>query len=184
MTPIYRHPCFPPDVNGVFLDGIPWERRTPTRLECFMSREGGFEYTYGQGRGIRTYTSIKMSQAVSDIMDRVNGQLPDGWGPMDMCFLNRYDSERDHLGWHADDFIGMDHTKCIAIVSYGQPREILWRVNPLFNSVPVVSSQLLKNGSLFLMPPGMQKTHQHKIPKGSCKMIPRVSLTFRAINHG
>ena len=34
-----------------------------------------------------------------------------------VCFLNRYDDQRNHLGWHADDSPEMDHDHPIAVVS-------------------------------------------------------------------
>jgi alkylated DNA repair dioxygenase AlkB len=37
----------------------------------------------------------------------------------------------------------------------------------------------LESGSLCLMAPGMQDTHQHRIPKASYECGPRISLTFR-----
>jgi len=34
-------------------------------------------------------------------------------------------------------------------------------------------------GSVFIMHPGMQQTHQHRIPKAGKVVSPRISLTFR-----
>lgn len=44
-----------------------------------------------------------------------------------------------------------------------------------------IEKRLLTNGSLFVMPAGMQSTHFHRIPKGGRKMQPRISLTFRKL---
>lgn len=186
MDPVYV-PSFAPADKSLtrLLTDVPWEQRTTARSECFMTPGPPYTYTYGQGRGVRTYTSIPMSSLVEGILDEVNCWLAAqglGWGPMTGCFLNRYDHDRQHLGWHADNFVGMDHTKCVAVVSFGEPREIWWRPNPepgKLVAFPVLS-QRLANGSLFLMPPGMQHTHEHRIPKGTRAMGPRVSLTFRA----
>lgn len=197
MPPVYVPAFMPPCIDRL-LSEVPWEQRTTTRSECFMAPGPPYPYTYGQGRGVRTYMSIPMSDLVGDILARVNDWLAQrdvahgllGWGPMTGCFLNRYDHDRQHLGWHADNFDGMDHTRCVAVVSFGEPRPIWWRTNPparpenwaTLPSDPAipVESQVLENGSLFLMPPGMQHTHEHRIPKGSRSMGPRVSLTFRA----
>lgn len=189
MLPVYVPAFSSPRIDRL-LSEVPWEQRTTTRSECFMAPGPPYPYTYGQGRGVRTYTSIPMSDLIADIMGAVNEWLAQrdvahgllGWGPMTGCFLNRYDHDRQHLGWHADNFVGMDHTRCVAVVSFGEPREIWWRPNPEPGKLVAfpVQSQLLANGSLFLMPPGMQHTHEHRIPKGSRSMGPRVSLTFRA----
>lgn len=184
MEPIYT-PAFSPDHTEAkrLLAYTPWERRTDARSECFMAPGEPVPYTYGRDRGVRTYHSIPMTERVAEIMRHLNIRLErtqPGWGPMTGCFLNRYDHEREHLGWHADDFVGMDHSKCVAVVSFGAHREIWWRENGATGEVPPENRQLLEDGSLFIMPPGMQHTHQHRIPKGGRQMGPRVSLTFRA----
>ena len=146
-----------------------------------MSEGGGVSYTYGQGRGVRTYTSIPYNAEVLDVLNAVNRLMDDhGWGHMNGCFLNAYRNERQHLGWHADDFVKMDHTCPVVVVSFGQKREIWWREVGASGQVLPENRRLLEHGSVFIMPPGMQHTHQHRIPKGGHKMGERVSMTFRA----
>jgi alkylated DNA repair dioxygenase AlkB len=157
------------------LENIPWEDRAETRRECFMS-DPVTSYTYGQGRGVRTYTSIPFEGGVDAIMAELNGAMESDYNG---CFLNRYDDHRQHLGWHADDFIRMDHDHPIAVISLGEPREIWWRTFGQKGIIPPEQRQLLEPGSLLIMPAGMQQTHQHRIPKGDREMGPRVSLTFR-----
>ncbi len=158
------------------------------------------EYTYGAGRGIRTYTSTEYHAVVLNIQEALNKHIMScastyPWTPIkgadtcgnkctnnyqyNVCFLNRYDNKEQHLGWHADDSPGMDHKHPIAVVSFGQPREIWWRENGHKGEIPLSQRQLLDHGSLFVMPEGFQLTHQHKIPKGDRTMAPRVSLTYR-----
>lgn len=135
----------------------------------------------GGCRGVRTYTSYPYSVDVAGIRDAVNVELARyRWGPLNVCFLNRYDHEREHLGWHADDHEGTDHTRPIAVVSFGEARDIRWRRLNASADEPGVSAAVLGNGSLFIMPPGFQQEYQHRIPKGARKMGPRVSMTFRA----
>jgi alkylated DNA repair dioxygenase AlkB len=160
--------------------GTPWAEKTTARRECFMSAGGGVSYTYGKGRGVRTYTSIDFTPFVADVMKLVNDEMAyRGFRPMNGCFLNYYEHDRQHLGWHADDFEGMDHKAPVCVVSLGEVRDIWWRLNGEKGEVPLECRQALGHGSLFVMPPGMQHTHQHRIPKGDRKMGPRVSLTFR-----
>lgn len=178
--PIY----IPGFVNDVGIDqllrDIDWVRVTETRQEAFMS-DPIRSYTYGSGRGVRTYTSTLYESVVKDIEDRVNAFITAefDWAEMNGCFLNRYDDAWQHLGWHADNFVGMDHSTCIAVVSFGQAREIWWRPNGFKGPIPQEQRRLLEPGSLFLMRPGMQHTHEHRIPKGDREMGPRVSLTYR-----
>lgn len=157
------------------LKNIPWESRTETRSECFMS-DPVKEYTYGKGKGIRSYTSVPYIKEVKDVMNDLNERTQSDYNG---CFLNRYDHQLQHLGWHSDDFIEMDQNHPVASISFGEPREIWWRVIGETGEVPDDQKQLLEHGSLFVMPPGFQLTHQHRIPKGSKEMKERVSLTFR-----
>ena len=162
-----------------WVDLLPWLEETSARKELFMSPGGGMSYTYGQGRGVRTYISIEMNDFVTLIMNKVNKTL--GLiGPMNGCFLNLYEDDHKALGWHADDFREMDHAKAVAVVSFGEPREIWWRAKGTTGVTPPERRLMLDNGSLFIMPPGFQHTHEHRIPKGDRKMNKRVSLTFRA----
>ena len=163
------------------ISDTPWLDRTATRRECFMSESGGISYTYGQGRGVRTYQSVPYTPIVRDVLWGVNNLLATrGYPtPLNGCFLNCYMDEHQHLGWHADDFERMDHGYPIVSVSFGQPREIWWRLRGATGQTPSDCRKLLESGSVFVMPPGMQNTHEHRIPKGDRLMSPRVSLTFR-----
>lgn len=153
---------------------VSWGVFTEARQECFMANEV-MHYTYGSGRGIRTYTSMPFVSWVDDIMSKLN---KDGHC-YNVCFLNRYDNEHQHLGWHSDNSHGMDHEHPIAVVSFGEAREIWWRSFGEKGIVPPGRRQLLENGSLFVMPAGFQRLYQHRIPKGDCSMGRRISLTFR-----
>ena len=191
MKPIYI-PDYA-DASPADLASVPWGTFTEARQECFMALTTT-EYTYGSGRGVRTYTSIPYLPWVETIRHHLNTapMMFDGVGLGDkkgqtrkfnVCFLNRYEDAGQHLGWHADDSPGMDHDHPIAVVSFGQPREIWWRHKDQKGVIPPEQRQLLEHGSLFMMPAGMQRDHEHRIPKGDRKMErkmePRVSLTFR-----
>jgi len=181
-TPIYEDGicASSPEIVAGVLTGTPWIDRTSARRECFMSEGGGVSYTYGKGRGVRTYESGPYTEFVEGVLAEVNVEMAKrGWTAMNGCFLNCYDNDHQHLGWHADDFDKMDHTAPVVVVSFGEARDIWWRLNGEKGEVPLDQRQMLESGSLFIMPPGMQHTHQHRIPKGSRSMGARVSLTFR-----
>jgi alkylated DNA repair dioxygenase AlkB len=93
----------------------------------------------------------------------------------DVVFLNGYKDQSDQLGWHADDSPEMDDNRSIAIISLGAEREIWFRKN----GETLIHKLLLENGSVCLMLPGMQDTHQHRIPKANHAVGKRISLTFR-----
>lgn len=169
---------------------IAWEKRDDApRFECWMVNRHLREllvpytiteqdnYTYGRGKGERTYQAVEMHPLVKLIQewmlfdDRIEPRFLQG------CFANRYDGERQHLGWHADDSPMINHEKPIAIVSLGEERLIEFKANGSEETKPL----LLGHGSLTLMPPGFQHTHQHRIPKGNKQMGRRISLTFRGL---
>lgn len=148
---------------------LDWERREDApRREYWI---GPRPYTYGQGRGKRTYYPRISHPLVQWVRDQLPGPLYAG------CFLNGYEGERDHLGWHADDDPEIDHTFPIAVVTVGAGRWIQFR----HNVTREITGQFLESGSLLLMPAGFQSTHQHRIPKVGYQVGPRISLTFRAL---
>ena len=102
---------------------------------------------------------------------------------LNVCFANRYEDEKDALGWHADDAFSIDQTQPIASISFGAEREIWWK--PIGYKSPSVFPKewrcKLEDGSAFIMPVGMQSTHMHKIPKHDSKCGYRISLTFMAL---
>lgn len=174
----YKHGMFGYTVETLH-EEVPWTRRTDTRLEAFMAHQT-LTYTYGSGNGVRSYESVPFTPTVLDAMDKVNWWLSGSISaPMNVCFLNLYLDQRDHLGWHADDSPGTDHDAPIVVASFGATREIWWRAKGETGTVPLNQRQPLASGSIFVMPPGMQRTHQHRIPKADRPVGVRISMTFR-----
>jgi alkylated DNA repair dioxygenase AlkB len=154
-------------------------------------------YTYGRGAGVRTYYPQKWTVTLIAIQAFVESHTNTEY---DVCFLNRYDDGSDQLGWHSDDSPEMDDTKPIAIVTFGAEREIWFRETPkpflkeIQEGIPKgemivlasggVEKLRLGNGSICIMAPGMQDTHQHRIPKSDRPCGPRISLTFRGYVKG
>ncbi len=195
FPPQYAY-CEPGVVTGngagyrLLRDEIDWQHRVEARSEAFMS-DPIRDYTYGKGGGERTYTSVPFHPQVKLWMQSIHGvteqmylhhELPADYvcSAFNACFLNRYDGERQALGWHADDSPGQDHEHPIAVFTTGQPREIWWRPKGHTGPIPAEWRQLLTPGSLFIMPGGFQQTHEHRIPKGDRKMGTRISLTYRS----
>lgn len=154
-------------------DTFPWEDRGAPRRECFFSSKGA-PYTYGSGMGRRTY----WPKPAPEMMDALTRAAEKACGcAFELCFANGYASEREHLGWHADDSPEIDDNRPIAVMSLGAAREI-W-VKPKGTGPDAVEKILLPAGSLFVMAPGMQDTHVHRIPKHPAPCGPRISLTWR-----
>ncbi len=174
-APIKYYDKFFPNADELFTslrDELEWERRdTAPRCEYYCNDFPEF-YIYGRGRGERLYEPRPYHESILSIrkeLENLTGTV------FEVCFLNRYLNQSDHLGWHADDSPEMDDSRPIGIVSLGVEREI-WFKNL---AAPEIEKLTLGHGSLCLMLPGMQETHYHRIPKASFKCGERISLTFR-----
>lgn len=177
MTPLYIPDFIKGTDKEIFeaLMKLNWLDATPARKEYFMS-EQQVEYTYGSGTFARTYKSSDYDKHVGTIQVVLNTQFGCSYN---ICFLNRYDSQKNQLGWHADDSPEMNHNHSIAVVSMGAEREIWWKHKDFKGEIPKENRQLLASGSLFIMPPGFQKDYVHRIPKADHAVGTRISLTFR-----
>ena len=184
MKPIYVPPGqFNPGANAnelaqtmQILLALPWLEMTEARKEYFMFDGEPIQYTYGGAANGRTYTSVKFEPVVKNIMEYINEVYNKNYN---VCFLNRYDSSKNQLGWHADDSPEMNMEHDIAVVSFGAAREIWWKDKMYKGEIPAENRQLLESGSLFVMPAGFQRDHYHRIPKSDRECGTRISLTFR-----
>lgn len=176
MKPSYTANYIDYNLLPTLISEVSWLEETPVRKECFMSLVP-LTYTYGSGRGVREYKSVDFHPAIASVMRKINDERGCDYN---ICFLNLYINETNHLGWHADDSPEMDPNHPIAVVSFGEVRPIWWRLFGQKGEIPPENRQMLEPGSLFVMPPGFQQKYEHRIPKGSRQnMEPRVSLTFR-----
>ena len=173
MKPVYIK-GYSEDLFDALLSEVAWSNREAPRDECFMAG-AELEYTYGKGF-TRTYASLEFHPAVKSLMDKMNSELGTEYN---VCFLNYYKSEREHLGWHADDSPEMDEGHPIAVISFGAERYIWHKDKEYKGVIPEEDKCLLERGSLFIMPAGFQANNLHKIPKHDRKCGGRISLTFR-----
>ena len=173
--PVWMAAAPPPDRVLAELMTLDWLAVTPARKEYFMS-DVPRSYAYKTYDGPREYHSSPYTPYVDMLRRTLNLAFDTRYN---VCFLNRYDDQLQHLGWHADDSPEMDHEHPIGVVSYGAEREIWWKEKAFKGEVPPGNRRLLQHGSMFVMPPGFQLTHLHRIPKCDRAVGTRVSLTFR-----
>jgi len=173
---------FADEVFQTLWNDLEWVRRGNTpRLEYYCN-DFNEPYTYGSGAGVRTYEAQPYHPMITKIRKQLEAFMGEKY---EVCFLNGYRDGSDQLGWHADDSPEMDDARHIAIVSLGARREIYFRPNSMIGgqsmtTMPQVEKVWLEHGSVCFMRPGMQDTHQHRIPKASYHGCgPRISLTFR-----
>lgn len=146
------------------------------RQECWFN-DYGLDYTYGHGRGERTYSAeLVWDDFVNSVREKLNKEFDSSY---DCCFCNGYVDENNHLGWHADDSPEMDMNHGICSVSIGAEREIWFRKTG--EKGVAEKGVLLESGSAVIMLPGMQKDWEHRIPKNSFPCGKRISLTFRKL---
>lgn len=177
MTELFSQDAFAHFDYNTIAQAHDWINRDGApRDECFMSTKDQ-PYTYGQGRGVRTYHPVPYSETIEDIRAKLKELVAVDY---EACFSNKYTDEHKHLGWHADASPSIDHSVGIVVVSFGAEREIWFRPNGT-KGIESIEKLLLPHGSVLLMPPGFQQTHQHRIPKHSAKSEPRISLTFRKL---
>ena len=183
-APVTYIPNFVPNADEAFarLQGeLTWERREDVPRSEYYCNDNPKPYVYGRDRGRRLYEPRpyhKVILAIRDGLEIRTGAI------LDVCFLNMYLDQSDQLGWHADDSPEMDGARPVVSVSLGVEREIWFRPKgspkpPSGMTDPNIEKLLLGHGSAAIMAPGMQDTHEHRIPKSSRQCGVRISLTFR-----
>lgn len=177
-----------PDEMFERLMGLNWTRLESVPRDEIYFNDTDAPYTYGSGEHARTYYPYTtLPWPITAIRNELEGRLG---CVLDVCFLNRYMTARDQLGWHSDDSPEMDPDRPIVTVSLGSEREIRFRPRCTCGQDPHTlvchkvwgeeGRLLLEHGSAAVMRPGMQQRWQHRIPKSSRSEVgPRISLTFR-----
>ena len=172
-----------PGKNSEIIDhlhSLPWETKVKARKELFMSEVPGTIYKYDKYDDANQYTSVPYTKPILDIVTWINEKYNTQYN---LCFMNRYDTQHDHIGWHADDSNIMDTNHPIATISFGEEREIWFKIKSYKGIIPDAQRQKLANGSIFIMPAGFQETHLHRIPKNDRPCGTRFSLTLRKISN-
>lgn len=179
-VPVIYKPDYVPNADDMFAalrDELAWYRRGQTpRMEYYCNKHN-VPYVYGTGIHAREYHPNPWHPLIESLMEKINADLDTN---MDVCFLNRYDSHKDQLGWHADDSPEMDDDRPIVIVSLGSTRDIWFKEQGASNDPQNVTKITLGHGSACIMKPHMQEEWYHRIPKHHVQECgTRISLTFR-----
>ncbi len=174
-VPIEYIPGFVTDPDEAFKEllTLDFERRDTTPRSEYFCSDYPDPYAYGRGRGIRTYLPRPYHPRILGVragLEKLVGCI------LDVCFVNRYHDQSDHLGWHADDSPEMDDERPIITVSLGVAREIWFR--PTANRAEV-QKLTLEHGSVCIMKPHMQEAWEHRIPKASFTCGERLSMVYR-----
>jgi alkylated DNA repair dioxygenase AlkB len=206
VAPADYIPGFVQDADYVFKtlrEDLAWIRHDKVPRSEYYVNNTMAPYKYGDPRFARTYEPQSWHPILREHQTAVSSRLN---ANLDVCFLNMYEDGKDQLGWHADDSPEMDPFQPIVSVSFGEEREIMVRPNEIQAKRMVEEHMLaneggemtaeqqtelflvyrkpeiimLEHGSMFVMRPGMQQTHEHRIPKSSKHICgPRISETWR-----
>jgi len=93
------------DLFDILRDEVAWVNRNSPRDECFMAAPGAPTiYSYGNNNekreALHTYNAVEMHPKILSLAEKINAEYGTSYN---VCVLNYYKDERQHLGWHADD---------------------------------------------------------------------------------
>jgi alkylated DNA repair dioxygenase AlkB len=137
-------------------------------LECTYG-DAGCDYLYSNSVLLKP---LPWTDALLGLRSRLSFET--GY-QFNIVICNRYRSERDSIGWHADKEPSMGVKPAIASISLGQERKFQMRSNDGGS----ITDFWLEHGSLLLMKPGCQENWVHQLPKTSRALKERINLTFR-----
>ncbi|ASC73576.1 hypothetical protein XM38_045450 [Halomicronema hongdechloris C2206] len=137
---------------------------------------------YGDPGAAYTYSGIAMApQPWTPTLARLKAALESVAGvPFNSVLLNYYRHGRDSMGWHSDDEPELGPNPVIASLSLGGSRRFVLR----HKSKPQLAKLdlTLASGSLLIMAAATQHHWQHRVPKTTKPVAPRINLTFRCIH--
>jgi alkylated DNA repair dioxygenase AlkB len=94
------------------------------------------------------------------------------------ALLNLYRDGKDGVGWHRDHEEHWGTDPVIASLSLGAARTFQMRNN---NNKQIIRSIELTPGSLLIMKGASQKSWQHRVPRTTRRIGPRLNITFRVL---
>ncbi len=122
---------------------------------------------------------------IAEVKERVEAKTGEKFNS---CLVNLYSTGSGGIGHHRDQDDESDWTRSIASVSLGAERKFNiydipdgTRLKAEGVKSKLISSAVLHDGSLCIMPAGFQQKYEHEIPVEKKITEPRINLTFRWI---
>lgn len=162
-------------------DELPWAQRTvrmfgrdipEPRLVAWLG-DADAAYTYSG----RMNEPAPWTPSAAALRDRVAERVEHTFNGV---LANLYRSERDGMGYHADDEPELGPSPLVASLSFGAPRRFVLRAR----RGAARHALVLGPGSLLVMGGTMQHEFVHALPKQRAPAGPRINLTFRRIVRG
>lgn len=167
-----------PEDSSVIING----ERQNIRRQHVAHGDTGLVYTFCE----RTMDTKAWTPVLAKVRDDIEKQLGMRFN---FCLVNRYKDGLDRIGAHMDDEEDLDRDASIIGMSFGTPRDFLFRHHTLQHPNKQAKTKkpkfglykvTLPSGSLIEMKPPTNNFWFHELPaKGTAGKNPRVSLTFR-----
>lgn len=144
------------------------------RLHCWYRTEG-----LSDGEVDYRWSGLGMvAEAAPQWLVEITAEIAElAQTPLNRCLANYYRDSRDSVDWHADDEPELGEAPIIASLSLGSRRQFQLR----HQRTKQRHNLDLEHGSLLIMGPGVQSHWQHRIPKLTTAVAPRINLTLRYI---
>jgi alkylated DNA repair dioxygenase AlkB len=97
------------------------------------------------------------------------------------ALLNLYRDGKDSVGWHRDKERFWGKEPVIASLSLGAERLFQFRN---YTDRKIIRNITLTPGSLLIMKGACQKSWEHRLPKSTKRIGPRLNITFRVLKSG
>jgi len=146
------------------------KKRMQPRLTAFFGDED-MEYSYA---GL-TVRAENWTSPLAKIKEKLEAKFE---ASFNACLLNYYRDGKDYMGWHRDNEHALGEYPVIVSVSFGSTR--IFQFRDYREKMPVVSLEL-DHGSVLLMKRQTQEYWEHRVPKTTLPVGPRINLTFRLI---
>lgn len=136
---------------------------------------------YGEANKNYSYSGIPMKPNpwLPQLVEIKNRIEPTANVKFTSALINLYRDGKDSVDWHSDDEPELGKNPVIASVSFGETR--IFKLRHLKDQ-SLKTDVELTHGSFALMRGVTQHFWEHKIPKTTKQVKPRINLTFRVIH--
>jgi len=146
------------------------KKRMQQRLTAFFG-EQDLEYS---AAGL-TIKAKSWTSPLLNIKEKLEAKFE---ASFNVCLLNYYRDGKDYMNWNRDNEHAIGAYPVIVSVSFGSTR--IFQFRDYKEKIPVVSLEL-DHGSVLLMKMQTQEHWEHRVPKTTALVGPRINLTFKLI---
>ncbi|MCG8424753.1 MAG: alpha-ketoglutarate-dependent dioxygenase AlkB [Proteobacteria bacterium] len=172
-----------PDVAEVYFerlrDELPWRQETIT-IAGRQILQPRLSAWIGDAEAVYVYSGLTnrpgpWTATLRELRMRLQCSLGT---PFNSVLANYYRSERDSMGWHADNEPELGGDPTIASLSFGAARRFILKHKKRKHARVALS---LGSGSLLVMRGTTQRYWKHSVPKENAPRGQRINLTFRLV---